>query len=327
MPPEPRPPCPARSWPCFREQLDEACGALSSEALCTSGPSHLYWMQSGSKGIVLLISLAVRNALAPVLVKPKSRNIGKGRPGRTPLVQPATAALRAAVWKWVSEGAGAEAATSVAMVPEKAMCSLSMAWGWRRWVCATLICFYGCCRIGEVLRALRSDLLLPRDLLLDDHRCFRRLEPKTRGCGARVQHTTLELPPHICIFIHDICYGLPRSAGLYYGSHSVYRRRWDRLLLVLGIAQTFHLTPGSLRGRSSGGLSSRHFYCVPTVEDAVAAPGDPGFLPTGSCSRFYPAFFTTARQEAIEAAGAVFPFFFVPAQRSTCTALRASPDS
>ena len=57
----------------------------------------------------------------------------------------------------------------------QAMCSLRLAWGLRNWVCATLICFYGCCRIDEVLQALRSDLLLLRE----DHRCL--LQMRSQG--------------------------------------------------------------------------------------------------------------------------------------------------
>ena len=38
----------------------------------------------------------------------------------------------------------------------EAMCSLTLGLGWCRWACVTLIGFYGCCRIGEVLRATRA---------------------------------------------------------------------------------------------------------------------------------------------------------------------------
>ena len=113
----------------------------------------------------------------------------------------------------------------------------------------TLLGFYGCCRIGEVLRATRADLQTPCDLLRSDTRFFLQIkEPKTKHRGPRVQHVVVVLPEKTAQFVQRVCGKLPRCASLFYGSPAVYRKRWDCLLERLGISQSFRLTPGSLRG-------------------------------------------------------------------------------
>ena len=42
-----------------------------------------------------------------------------------------------------------------------AMISLALTWGWIRWASLTFLAFHGAMRVGEPLKAKRSDLLLP----------------------------------------------------------------------------------------------------------------------------------------------------------------------
>ena len=130
-----------------------------------------------------------------------------------------------------------------------AMICLAISWSWHEWACATLLCFLGCCRIGEVLGARRKDLLTPRDLLQQDF-CYYLLlkEPETRGRGARVQHVVVDLEPSFAAFVEKIWGSLKAPMPLFPGSPGVFRRKWDKLLAALEIPSRFKLTPGCLRG-------------------------------------------------------------------------------
>ena len=73
----------------------------------------------------------------------------------------------------------------------KAMAALGLTWKWYRWTAAMMLAYFGACRPGEVLRALRRDLVLPSDLFLEDGVCYLQIcKPKSgkRGLG-HVQHT------------------------------------------------------------------------------------------------------------------------------------------
>lgn len=50
----------------------------------------------------------------------------------------------------------------------RAMAVTALQWNWGRFACAVLISFFGIARPGEVLRAFRSDLVLPSDLMSDE---------------------------------------------------------------------------------------------------------------------------------------------------------------
>ena len=89
--------------------------------------------------------------------------------------------------------------------------------------------------MGEPLKALRRDLILPSDAGLDgEDICFLNIsapKPGRRGRG-RVQHTkvtdrnTVELA--VAVFS-----SLRPSEPLYPSGLSSYRRRWDKLIEVL----------------------------------------------------------------------------------------------
>ena len=62
-----------------------------------------------------------------------------------------------------------------------AMACLGLSWGWFRWTAILLAAFYLISRVGELLRAVRSDVLISADLLDDDEKIYIRIsEPKTR---------------------------------------------------------------------------------------------------------------------------------------------------
>ena len=197
----------------------------------------------------------------------------------------------------------------------EAMCSLAIAWRWFRWAAVALLCFYGCCRIGEVLKARRSDLLLPGDLLRTDGRIFLLIrEPKSRGRGPRVQHATIILKPDFVSFIVKTLESLPRHEPLFYGSPYVFRKRWDTLLQALGVARAFKLTPGSMRGGGAVAL----YQAGATVSELqwkmrLQHQTTLGYyLQEVSAASIFPALPKHARS-AIDSARAVFPFLLSPA--------------
>eukprot|EP00439_Symbiodinium_sp_Y106_P038682 s1227_g4.t1 len=155
-------------------------------------------------------------------------------------------------WEYVTRWESLEPLQHRPPLPEPVlhgMCSLAVVWGWRRWAALTLTAFYGICRPGEPLRALRKHLVTSEDLLETGSEIFLRIpEPKTRKRGASVQHTQVKGPGYIVEFIRATFQGLPPDGPLYAGSPNMYRRRWDALLRALWIEPAHRLTPGSLRG-------------------------------------------------------------------------------
>ena len=221
----------------------------------------LVWIDAGAGDGAASYATAVPNVLVELLYM---RLWSGSLLGRSPFAAfPSTACYSAAscpsvqtvVEAWMGNSykagtTGAYSASAPLLEPLfESMCSLALGLGWYRWVCVTLLGFYGCCRIGEVLRATRADLQTPCDLLRSDTRFFLQIkEPKTKHRGPRVQHVVVVLPEKTAQFVQRVCGKLPRCASLFYGSPAVYRKRWDCLLERLGISQSFRLTPGSLRG-------------------------------------------------------------------------------
>ena len=144
-------------------------------------------------------------------------------------------------------------------VPESvvlSMFSVCILFEWWRFGALLLIMFYGMFRPVEPLTAVRANLVLPSDLLKEACERFylRILKPKTGGRGgAREQYGTIEIS-WVCNFVSAVFSGRPRSERLWPASAVAFRRRWDRLLSVLGIPSRLY-TPGGLRG----GGAVRHF--------------------------------------------------------------------
>ena len=164
---------------------------------------------------------------------------------------PGERSLLAPAWDLLTRWEIAEPVTHRPPMPRKvvdAFISLALAWGWYRWAAITALAFHGAMRVGEPLRAVRADLVLPREACLTEEVCFvcvRSPKPGRRGRGktqrAKVSDTaTVRLVS--AIFEH-----LDPLAPLYPSSASSFRRRWDRIAATLEIPDGAKLTPGSLR--------------------------------------------------------------------------------
>lgn len=132
----------------------------------------------------------------------------------------------------------------------RALVSLSLAWKWPRFAGSICLSFFGITRPGEVLRARRRDLVLPRDLLLElnNPAYLRIVESKSRRKGKqRVQHASV-YNLEIVAFLDSVFGNLDKDELLYPISSGSFRRRWDRLCSHLFIPKELRLTPGSLRG-------------------------------------------------------------------------------
>ena len=167
--------------------------------------------------------------------------------------QPSFKPFSASPWDIVAKWELSEPVNHRPPIPEvlvKSMCLLALQFGWRRWTGATLLAFYGCGRIGEVLNCSRKDLLFPEDALdVEQSAIFLQLHQfkSLHRQPARIQHMKIE-HKQACTLLADIYYAVDDAALLYPGSPSIYRRRWDKLLSLLGIPISAKLTPGSLRG-------------------------------------------------------------------------------
>ena len=138
-------------------------------------------------------------------------------------------------------------------VPEiivKALCSLAWCHGWYTWTGATLMAYYGAGRVGEVLRALRSDLILPHDNLEPvGAPCFLQLRSfkSLNRQPAKVQHMKID-DSYVSSLLTRIFGGVPLHEPLFSSTPYQYRKRWDILVRDLGIPSDISLTPGGLRG-------------------------------------------------------------------------------
>jgi len=133
-----------------------------------------------------------------------------------------------------------------------AMVSLSLLWGWPVEASIWLMAWIGLLRIGEVLDATRSDLLLPEDSAPGiEYILVKIREPKTRGRGARHQSTRIE-PKDAVSLISEVFKDFAPSDRLWSFSASTLRKRFVLLQTALGLpikpcngARPFDL--GSLR--------------------------------------------------------------------------------
>ena len=112
-----------------------------------------------------------------------------------------------------------------------------------------MIAFEGITRPGEVLSANRGDLLLPRDLLVEDPAVvflqIRNPKGRRRGLGA-VQHAKI-IDGRLALFLDRIFGRREPTIPLFPGSFSSYRKRWDAVLNFLKVPSKLGLTPASLR--------------------------------------------------------------------------------
>ena len=147
----------------------------------------------------------------------------------------------------------------------RALVVLALVAGWTRWAACTAIAFNAPGRIGEVLRATRSCLVLPSDDLGEhpDRALLRVERPKSglRG-GARVQHMTIVGLRWVRLL--ELAFGsLSDDCKLYPFSDSTYRSRWDVLISSLGVPSSMPVTPGGLRG---GGAVAQYMHGTHIVD-------------------------------------------------------------
>ena len=132
----------------------------------------------------------------------------------------------------------------------KAMLGVSLGWGWKFFAATLILGFCGITRASEPLRAQRVDLILPSDRLQpeSDVAYLRLLKSKTSGRGiGRVQHASINNQLYVR-FLERVYSKHHKTDWLNRCSPSAFRRRWDAVLEALGIASTYGLTPGGLRG-------------------------------------------------------------------------------
>ena len=132
----------------------------------------------------------------------------------------------------------------------RAMVCISWMLGWHRFSGTLCLSFFGITRPGEILKAIRRDLLFPSDLLTPDSgQIFLRVgEPKSRRRGkGKVQHAVVQNVAVIG-FLEKIFSRLAYDEHLYPISSGSFRRRWDAILTILAFGSDVKLSPGSLRG-------------------------------------------------------------------------------
>ena len=155
-------------------------------------------------------------------------------------------------WTIVSRWESVEPLVHRPPLPEAvcaATAAVAFSWGWVRFGVLLLVAFKGILRIGEILKAVRQDLVLPSDLLTESTERFyvRVSQPKTgkRG-GGKQQHVTI----HDSV-LASVCENVFRHARmdekLYPFSGQTFRRRWNEIMAVLGIPKELSLTPASVR--------------------------------------------------------------------------------
>ena len=130
-----------------------------------------------------------------------------------------------------------------------ALVALAWSFRWYRWAAVTLICYTGIARIGEVLRCRRSGLLLPRDVLDDESDAAFVLLARSKTSyrsKAVVQHLKID-DRYVITLLDKVYCGYDGATPLYHGSPSVYRHRWNKLMMILN-CNGLAVTPGGLRG-------------------------------------------------------------------------------
>ena len=154
-------------------------------------------------------------------------------------------------WDMVSRWQEVEPVCHRTPLPEiifQAMVGIALTLRWKHWAAAAVAAFYAVSRPGELLHARRQHVLTPGDLLDETHPwVYIRIEkPKSRRRGARIQHVKLNEPSAVR-FLERAWKHLQPNELLYPGSPNMFRRRWDKILAILGLARSLGLTPASLR--------------------------------------------------------------------------------
>ena len=144
----------------------------------------------------------------------------------------------------------------------KAMIALALTTGSSRWAGVTILSFWGLARIGEVLKALRCHLLLPKDILFaaTDRTFLHYDKPKSRNRGGASHQHSLIRGLGFANMLSHIFADLKNTDRLYSLSPATYRSRWNKFLKFLGVPSATGFTPGGLRG---GGAVASYMSDMP----------------------------------------------------------------
>ena len=156
-----------------------------------------------------------------------------------------------------------------AAMPWQVLISLvttSLLWGWVKVAGALALAWGGLLRIGEVLGALRSDLLLPSDVQgTSDYALLSIRNPKTRFSAARHQAVRVD-QPNLLAILELVYQKVPAGCKLWPLSGQTLRSRFQQLCSAL------QLPVGRAPGRNGLELSSLRAggatWLMNTVEDS-----------------------------------------------------------
>lgn len=146
-----------------------------------------------------------------------------------------------------------------------AMTCLALLWGWPREAGIIALTWTGVCRAGEVLQAIRDDLVLPQDAAPGAVCAILRIrQPKTRGRAAKHQSTKID-PADIVSLLSTVFGKLQGGERLWPWSASTLRRRFNQLQAALGLSVGHDGNwPYSLSSLRPGGAT----YWLQLTEDA-----------------------------------------------------------
>ena len=142
-----------------------------------------------------------------------------------------------------------------------AACSLSLMWGWPYVASVLCIGWSGIMRIGEVIMARRSDLVLPCDSA-PGLRCIlvKIRTPKTRGRSAKHQSARID-PCDLVRLITAVYKNFDEEQQIWPYSPSTLRKRFASLMQVLGldVVRSMNQAPFDLGSLRPGGATDLLF--------------------------------------------------------------------
>ena len=116
-----------------------------------------------------------------------------------------------------------------------AMITLALSWGWAVEAAILAMTWAGVLRIGEVIQAVRGDLVLPTDSIGGvDYILLKIHLPKTRGRSAKHQSARID-PKDLVALISAVFKRYPDSQRLWEFSPATLRRRFNSLQTAIGL--------------------------------------------------------------------------------------------
>ena len=135
--------------------------------------------------------------------------------------------------------------------------TVCLMWGWEKEAAAFALMWAGILRVGELVAAVRSDLVLPRDTAPGQSFVLLRIkEPKTRGRGAK--HQSARVDPEDLVHLLDLVYkDLDGIAALWPLSAATLRKRFEAVMVQLKIPtqKTKEFRPFELASFRAGGAT------------------------------------------------------------------------